>query len=120
VGPEPSGQVRNNSPPPGFDPRTVQSLASRNTDRATRPTEILYTLVKLSTVVVSDGVHILFGFKVEFEGCTLLRNDSKYSPADAMLHPIRLASSSVRLNLASCQCYTMIFIWYYGNYISEI
>jgi len=29
-----SGQVRKISPPPGFDPRTVQSDASRYTDRA--------------------------------------------------------------------------------------
>ena len=27
-----SGQVRNISPPPGFDPRTVQPVASRYTD----------------------------------------------------------------------------------------
>ena len=33
-----SGQVRKISPPPGFDPRTVQSVASRYTDWATRPT----------------------------------------------------------------------------------
>jgi hypothetical protein len=33
-----SGQVRKNSPPPGFDPRTVQPVASRYTDYATRPT----------------------------------------------------------------------------------
>ena len=33
-----SGQVRKISPPPGFDPRTFQSVASRYTDWATRPT----------------------------------------------------------------------------------
>jgi len=33
-----SGQVRKISPPPGFDPRTVQPLASRYTDWATGPT----------------------------------------------------------------------------------
>ena len=33
-----SGQVRKISPPPGFDPRTVQPVASRYTDYATRPT----------------------------------------------------------------------------------
>jgi hypothetical protein len=32
-----SGQVRKISPPPGFDPRTVQPVASRYTDGATRP-----------------------------------------------------------------------------------
>ena len=34
-----SGQVRKISPPPGFDPRTVQPVASRCTDNATRPTK---------------------------------------------------------------------------------
>jgi hypothetical protein len=34
-----SGQVRKISPPPGFDPRTVQPVASRYTDYATRPTD---------------------------------------------------------------------------------
>ena len=33
-----SGQVRKISSPPGFDPRTVQPIASRYTDWATRPT----------------------------------------------------------------------------------
>jgi hypothetical protein len=37
----PSGQVRKISPPPGFDPRTVQHVASRYTDYATRPTRNL-------------------------------------------------------------------------------
>jgi hypothetical protein len=34
-----SGQVRKISPPPGFDPRTVQPVASCYTDWATRPTQ---------------------------------------------------------------------------------
>ena len=33
-----SGQMRKNSPPPGFDPWTTQPVASRYTDYATRPT----------------------------------------------------------------------------------
>ena len=33
-----SGQVRKISPPPGFDPQTVQPVGSRYTDYATRPT----------------------------------------------------------------------------------
>ena len=37
-----SGQVRKISPPPGFDPQTVQPVGSRYTDYATRPTYILY------------------------------------------------------------------------------
>ena len=35
-----SGQVRKISPPPGFNPRTVQSVASSYTDWATRPTDV--------------------------------------------------------------------------------
>ena len=35
-----SGQVQKISPPPGFNPRTIQPVASRYTDLATRPTEI--------------------------------------------------------------------------------
>jgi hypothetical protein len=34
----PSGQVRKISPPLGFDPRTAQTVASRYTGYATRPT----------------------------------------------------------------------------------
>jgi len=36
-----SGQVRKISPPPGFDPRTVQPVASRYTDYGTRPTYVI-------------------------------------------------------------------------------
>jgi len=36
-----SGQVRKISPPPGFDPRTVQPVTSPYTDYATRPTMAL-------------------------------------------------------------------------------
>jgi len=39
VGPR-SGRVRKISPPPGFDSRTVQPVASRYTDYTTRPTSI--------------------------------------------------------------------------------
>jgi hypothetical protein len=38
-----SGRLRKISPPPGFDPRTVQPVASRYTDWAiAAPTNILY------------------------------------------------------------------------------
>jgi hypothetical protein len=40
-----SGQVRKISPQPGFDPRTVQPVASRYTDYATRPTAITRVVV---------------------------------------------------------------------------
>ena len=35
-----SGQVRKISPPVGFNPRTVQPVASRYTDHATQPTHL--------------------------------------------------------------------------------
>ena len=45
VGPQSrSGQVRKISPPKGFDPRTVQPVASRYTDYASRPVSILIML----------------------------------------------------------------------------
>ena len=37
-----SGQVGKILPPPGFDPRTVQSVSSRYTDYATRPTSLVF------------------------------------------------------------------------------
>jgi hypothetical protein len=46
------GQVRNVSPPPGFDPRTVHPVASRYTDWATRTTfncYIFYSNVGVSS-----------------------------------------------------------------------
>jgi len=39
-----SGQVRKISPPPGFDLRTVQPVASRYTDCAARPTCLVFGL----------------------------------------------------------------------------
>jgi len=42
-----SGQVRKILPPPGFDPRTVQPVASRYTDRANpaHPCEMLFNTI---------------------------------------------------------------------------
>ena len=63
-----SGQVRKISPPPGFNPRTVQPVASRYTDYATRPTCFQVGLLKtvcstkflnaLLLHLVSDGIQI--------------------------------------------------------------
>jgi hypothetical protein len=39
-----SGQVRKISPPPGFDPQTVQPVGGRYTDYATRPTKNLFKM----------------------------------------------------------------------------
>ena len=44
-----SGQVRKISPPLGFDPRTVQPVASRYTDNATRSTMLRKTFLLLSS-----------------------------------------------------------------------
>jgi hypothetical protein len=43
-----SGQVRKISSPPGFDPRTVQPVASRYTDWATRPGQHRLCYIKLT------------------------------------------------------------------------
>ena len=45
-----SGQVRKISSPPGFDPRTVQPVASRYTEYATRPTFVRITLSQYTAV----------------------------------------------------------------------
>jgi hypothetical protein len=53
-----SGQVRKISPPPGFDSRTVQLVASRYTDHATRSTNITNVqvlILKLMIVGVRGG-----------------------------------------------------------------
>ena len=42
-----SGQVRKISPPPGFDPQTVQPVASRYTDYATWPRDTIILLINL-------------------------------------------------------------------------
>ena len=55
-----SGQVRKISPPTGFDPRTVQPVASRYTDYATRPTYRLWLSRKQSHQVHPKGD---FGFQ---------------------------------------------------------
>jgi len=53
-----SAQVRKISPPPGFDPRTVQPIASRYTDWATRPTcNITLTIYQTRT-----AKHIMYCF----------------------------------------------------------
>jgi hypothetical protein len=44
-----SGQVRKILPPPGFNPRTIQPIASRYTDWATWPTEVTWQYLKLNT-----------------------------------------------------------------------
>jgi hypothetical protein len=51
-----SGQVRKISPPPGFDPRTIQPVTSRYTDYATRPVILEYYRANVGAVV-SAAVH---------------------------------------------------------------
>jgi len=54
-----SGQVRKISPPPGFDPRTVQPVASRYTDCATRSTrELLQARKSIRTAGFCTGAGI--------------------------------------------------------------
>ena len=55
------GQVRKISPPPGFDSRTVQPVASRYTDYATQPTILYYIRCKnLLTVDLVNGLEIIW------------------------------------------------------------
>ena len=58
-----SGQVRKISPPPGFDPRTVQSVANRYTDYATRPIYIyiyIYIYIKYIYICLRQIISELF------------------------------------------------------------
>ena len=50
-----SGQMRKISPPPGFDPWTVQPVASRYTDWATRP-NLFNDAVNISDYITSNAV----------------------------------------------------------------
>jgi len=62
-----SGQVWKISPPPGFDPRTVQSVASRYTDYATRPTDftvrVLYGTACIFSIFIITDSSIKFTLK---------------------------------------------------------
>jgi hypothetical protein len=51
-----SGQAQKISPPTGFDPQTVQPVASRYTNRATRPAKNLRTLLKFLRPEYKDAV----------------------------------------------------------------
>jgi hypothetical protein len=55
-----SGQVRKISPPHGFDPRTIQQVASHYTNYTTRPTRLVYALYILE-------LHLQTGHKLT--GC---------------------------------------------------
>jgi hypothetical protein len=55
-----SGQARKISPPMGFDPRTVQPLASRYIDYATRPTVMRET----SKIITSPEFKINLGIEI--------------------------------------------------------
>ena len=59
-----SGEVRKISPPPGFDPRTVQPVASRYADYATRPTDLLLLLLLLLSLMCLISTHTYFIFSV--------------------------------------------------------
>jgi hypothetical protein len=62
-----SGQVRKTSPPPGFDSRTAQPVASSYTNYATRPKKYVYILgiyftftIKINTFLVKSLFHIAY------------------------------------------------------------
>ena len=55
-----SGQVRKISPPPGFDLRTVQPVASHYTDWATGPNVYRYITLNFRIFFFNNGVHFVF------------------------------------------------------------
>ena len=61
-----SGQVRKISPPPAFDPRTFQPVASRYTDWATRPTYFPYSDYKKLRHYMEIKYYIAFSNEIHF------------------------------------------------------
>ena len=55
-----SGHVQKISPPPGFDPRTVQSVFSRYTDYATQPTKIMVVFSYLLNALTRKTIVVTF------------------------------------------------------------
>ena len=62
-----SGQMRKISPPPGFDPRTVQPVASRYTDYVTRLLDSLCE-IKKTTGVETTSVGDVVSATIPFAG----------------------------------------------------
>jgi len=58
-----SRQVRKISPSPGFDPRTVQPVASRYTDYATGPTDLTKTCFKIFRLINCNAKKKIFNLK---------------------------------------------------------
>jgi hypothetical protein len=69
-----TGEVRRISPSPGFDPRTVQPVASRYTDYATRPTSwdvvccYLIHSVRVAQKTASFSCRISYTLQMEADG----------------------------------------------------
>jgi hypothetical protein len=68
-----SGQVRKISPAPGFDPQTVQPIASRYTDYATRPTNY-WTVYKTTIYMRTLFIHARLTELLEIVSFLLLGN----------------------------------------------
>ena len=81
-----SGQARKISPPPGFDPRAIQPVASRYTDWATRPTSLLIGGLELLNKYDWTGntwyLNVLLHFCVYEVVCA----NNFYSKCDQTLH----------------------------------
>jgi len=77
-----SGQMRKISPPPGFDPRTVQPVASRCTDYATRPT-VAYRALSCYGNLLASSVKL-------WEMRTFVFTDAEVSCNEQRLEPWRM------------------------------
>ena len=80
-----SGQVRNISSSPGIDPRTVQPVASRYTDYATRPTR-LFIKVKWSRYRPGVAHRVSRGVPLLFYDCATRKGVSGQQHAPATLY----------------------------------
>jgi hypothetical protein len=100
-----SGRVWKISSSPGFDPRIVQPVASRNTDWATRPTKIIWVLVLNTFSIQSFSADFHWSFfysKHSPEFVTAVStdvadntNNTNHSYVGWYLHCFMLSKSSV-------------------------
>jgi len=84
-----SGQVQKISPPPWFDPLTVQPIASNYSDYATRPTILLWDFAVIQCMVVTWLMTLMGGGRANrlwvlgtliYEGVKLERWDDLCEP----------------------------------------
>ena len=88
-----SGQVRKISPPPGFDPQTVQPIATRYTDWATRPTRITRNL-SIKHRIFKIKLRGNYTYHCSFKGLNVSEKWKDVAPGRPYLHEHSIFCSS--------------------------